>query len=192
MINLDESLYIAKGAERECYLHPNDFTKVIKVEYNNSIDRNQNNLDLYYYNYLEKKNTSYSNIVKCYGEVETNIGSGVVFDAVKNDDGTFSQSFEDVIAQKTLSKEEESKLLLELQYYLSENNIVFGDVVLSNILCQKISKNNYKLIIIDGLGGRRFGFKLWMHMHSKLFTRLRIQKQFKKLMRNYKQLALTL
>ncbi len=71
------------------------------------------------------------------------------------------------------------------------NMIVFGDVVLSNILCQEFKENEYKLIIVDGLGARRFGFKLWLHTRSKLFTKFRIKKQWKKLLDNYNDLKKT-
>ena len=52
MIELNENLYIGKGAERKCYLHPNDATKVIKIEYIDYIDRDQNRLDIYYNKHL--------------------------------------------------------------------------------------------------------------------------------------------
>ncbi len=185
MIELNENLYIGKGGERKCYLHPNDATKVVKIEYIDYVDREQNRLDIYYSKYLKKIDVSYSYISKCYGYIDTNMGIGVVYDAIKNYDGTISKSFECTIAEKILSKKEEKRLLLELKLYLSENNIVFGDTMMSNILCQEVSKQNYKLIIVDGLGARRYGFKLWLHMHSRLFTKIRIKKQWKKLLKNY-------
>jgi len=185
MVELNKNLYIGKGAERKCYIHPNDATKVVKIEYIDYIDRDQNKLDVYYNKYLKKLDVSYSNISKCYGYIDTNIGTGVVYDAIKNYDGTISKSFEYIITEKVLSKKEEKTLLLELKPYLSENYIVFGDTMMSNILCQEVSKQNYKLIIVDGLGARRYGFKLWLHMHSRLFTKIRIKKQWKKLLKNY-------
>ncbi len=185
MIELNKSLYIAKGAERECYIHPDDTSKLLKVEYNNSIDRNQNKLDIYYYTYLKKQNVSFSHIPKYYGTIETNKGDAVIYDSIKNYDNSVSKSFEEIIGEKKLSTLEEKQLLEELQTYLLTNLIVFGDVVLSNILCQEVSPNHYKLIIIDGLGGRRFGWKLWLHIHSKFYTKFRIAKQWKKLIKNY-------
>ncbi len=190
MIKLNKDLYIAKGAERECYIHPNDTSKIIKIEYANVIDRNQNKLDSFYYEYLKKNMVSYSNIPKYYQKVQTDKGEGIVFDAIKDYSGKYSKTFEDIIISKTLSTNIELSLLNELKLYLIDNMIVFGDVVLSNILCQEFRKNEYRLIIIDGLGARRFGFKLWLHTNSKLFTKFRISKQWKKLMKNYKQLSL--
>jgi len=187
LIKLTKDLYIAKGAERECYADPEDSSKLIKIQYNNAIDRNQNDLDVFYYNYLKDRDISYSHIPKYYQNVKTNRGEGVLFDAIKDYNGEYSKSFEDVVLQKTLSAEMETTLLDELQLYLLNNMIVFGDVVLSNILCQEFKENEYKLIIVDGLGARRFGFKLWLHTRSKLFTKFRIKKQWKKLIQNYQE-----
>ncbi len=103
-----------------------------------------------------------------------------------------SYTFEEIVQKQILTNKEELALLNELKSYLETNNIVFGDVVLSNILCQKIDENNYKLIIVDGLGARRFGLKLYLHTHSKIFTKFRIKKQWSKLMRNYNQLKKSL
>lgn len=184
MLNVLDGLYLAQGAERKCYIHPNDNNKILKIEYSNNIRRNQNELDIFYYNYLNQKNISYSHISKCYGTVETNKGNAVVFEFIKNYDNSIPYTFEEIIKNKTLSDKKELQLLNELQEYLIMNSILFGDAVLSNVLCQEFKKNKYKLVIIDGLGGRRFGFKLWLHTKSKLFSQYRIHKQFKKLINN--------
>lgn len=189
MIELNEDLYIGEGAERRAFYHPQDNSRLIKVEYNNIIDRNQNDLDIYYYEYLKKENISYEHIPRCYGRLETNMGSAVVFDVIKDYNGSLSKTFENIVTENLLPIDEQNILLQELKQYLEDNSILFGDVVLSNILCQEISSHNYKLMIVDGLGARRFGFKLWLHIHSKLFTKYRINKQWKKLLKNYNSLA---
>ena len=48
-------------------------------------------------------------------------------------------------------------LINELKQYLEANGILFIDTSLTNIFCKKISKDKYKLIIVDGLGARRTG-----------------------------------
>ncbi len=188
MITLTKDLYIAKGADRECYIHPDDDNKIIKIQYNNDINRNQNDLDKYYYTYLQNRNISYLNIAEFYGTIETNKGSGLVFNSIKDYNNLLSKSFEDIVINKLLPISEQTILLDNLSNYLKENMIVFGDVVLSNILCQEFKQGSYRLVIIDGLGARRFGFKLYMHIYSKLYTKFRIKKQWKKLINNYNSL----
>ncbi len=89
MVKLNEKLYINKGEERKCFAHPHNKRKLIKIEYNNAIGRDQNRLDEYYYKYFKKKNISYKHIPKFYGKIRTNLGIGVLFDKVCNFDGGF-------------------------------------------------------------------------------------------------------
>jgi hypothetical protein len=47
-------------------------------------------------------------------------------------------------------------------------------------MCKEISENNYKLIIIDGLGPKRGGFKTFLYLKFNLYTKYKIKKQWKK------------
>lgn len=187
MIELKECQYLAKGTERKCYIHPDDAGKVIKTEFILHKDREQNKIDQIYYAYLLKKNISLKHIAKFFGTVNTNYGLGVVFERIENHDGTASETFENILNKQTLSRKTTDALLEELRQYLKTNYIVLGDVYFSNILCQKISTDRYKLIIIDGIGARRMGWKLRLHMYSRIYTNIRIKKQWKKLLSHYRQ-----
>lgn len=52
MIFLDESLYINKGTNRVCYVHPNDKTKCLKIDLKDSKETKR---ELKYYKQLIKK-----------------------------------------------------------------------------------------------------------------------------------------
>ncbi|MCK5294816.1 MAG: hypothetical protein KAJ49_09200, partial [Arcobacteraceae bacterium] len=97
MTILNQNLFIAKGAERECYINPQDKSKIVKIQYCNNINRNQNNLDIYYYNYLKTKNISYKHISKYYQEIQTNLGQGIVFESILDYNDIYSKAFEDII-----------------------------------------------------------------------------------------------
>jgi len=188
VIKLNASDYIGKGAERKCYKHPNYDDKVIKVEYITKQDRNQNRLDKLYYSTLKCRNISYKHIAHYYGEVATDQGVGAVFEYIKDYDEKNSINLEEAIKEKILSIVDVEKQLNTLRIYLEENNIMFGDVVLSNILCQKTAQKTYRLVIVDGLGARRIGWKFWLQRYSKLYHRYRMKKQWKKLIFNYNEL----
>lgn len=111
-----------------------------------------------------------------------------MFDIVRNYDGKLAQTFEDMVRKNFFSSQQEMSLLEELQQYLTEHLIVFGDVVLSNILCQEYAKNAFKLIIVDGLGARRFNFKLWLQNRSDAYAKIRINMQYEKLLLKYQQI----
>lgn len=186
-INLKKEYYLGKGRERACYLHPNDDSKVIKVVYKPLENLNQNELEYEYLEFLEKKGVSFSHLSKCYGKTQTNLGEGYIFERVKDYTGETSISFKNVVMNGLLTKKLEIELLNELKEYLLKNNIIFVDIALSNVFCQKICKDKYKLVLTDGIGGKRIGLKAKLYLYSSLFTKYKVKKQLKKLDARYKK-----
>ncbi|WP_417328592.1 YrbL family protein [Halarcobacter sp.] len=188
MITLNKNLLIAKGGERDCYLHPDDNTKVIKTLHKKDEHNNQNELEYSYMKYIRKrKNIDLSQVTDCYGYVNTNLGKGLVFDRVLDFDGTPSKSFRYYLANKIISLDEQEKLINELKNYLEKNLILFVDTSLTNIFCPKISDNSYKLIIVDGLGAKRTGIKFTLYKVSKTYTKYKIKRQWDKFMKMYEK-----
>ncbi len=187
-MKLTDDMLIGKGSERECYMHPKDKTKVIKIQISNTTNRNQNNLDRYYYEYLATKSISYKHIAKFYGVVDTDKGVGLVFENILNHDDKNSLMLETIIKDRLLSHDVLSGLLLELKEYLAHYHILFIDTVMDNILCQETQKGVFKLVIIDGLGARRFGLKLWLHIHCRVWTYFKIRQKWHKLLFDYNEL----
>ena len=184
-IELNDSLFLGKGGERSSYLHPDDNTKIIKVLFREERHNHQNELDFAYSNYLVNENVNFDHITKCFGWVDTNKGKGLVFERIENYDKSTIRTFSYYSKYNIFDKETDSLLINELKEYLFKNNILFVDASLSNIFCQKISENKYKLIIFDGLGARRMGIKFWFYLHSTLFTRYKMNKQWKVFLNNY-------
>lgn len=185
-LQLSKNLILAEGGERICYNHPSDTSKIIKIE-KHTAHNEQNKLEEKYYRFLEKQKASFEHIVKCYGFINTNLGEGLLFDKVVDYDGKDSQHFRYYLRNNLLDSEIEEKLLGELQTYLMDNNILFIDVSTVNLFCQEIAKDSYKLVIFDGLGARRYGFKFFGYMLSKNFTRYKVKKQWKLFFNNYKR-----
>lgn len=71
--------------------------------------------------------------------------------------------------------------------YLEKNSILFVDTSLTNIFAQKISPSEFKIVIVDGLGAKRTGVKFFMYQYSKLYTKYKIKKQWKKFMKMYEK-----
>ncbi len=184
-IQLNESLLIAKGGERACYLHPLDNTKVIKILYTKGTHNNQNKLEYIYINDLKRKKINLSHIIDCYGFISTNLGEGLVFDRALDYDGKPTKSFRYMVANKMLTIKEQRKLIEELKNYLEENLILFVDTSLTNLFCQEIKKDRYKIIIVDGLGSKRMGFKFWLYRNFKIYTKYKIKRQWVKFMKMY-------
>lgn len=188
---LTEEHFIARGGERDCYQHPLDSTKVIKVMYEKdgvyAYGGNRNNLEYTYYTFLERSKISFSNIARCYNFVETNLGLGLVFDKVCDYNGNISIAFSRLIRQNKFDKEFELLLIEELKEYIFKNDILFIDNGLQNILCCEYEKNKYKLIIIDGLGAKREGLKFWLYLNSKIYTKYKVKRQWQKFIEKYQE-----
>lgn len=183
-IILDETLMLGKGGEKVAYLNPNDHTKILKIPIAN---RRINILEDKYMNFLQKNNKSFEHLPKYYGKCETNLGEALSYELITDFDNTISKSFKYYMANRLISYDLQKKLIEQLEKYIIENDILFIDNDLHNIFCQKISPKEYKLVIIDGLGAKRLGVKFWLYRNSKLFTRYKIRKQWKKFLYKYKQ-----
>ena len=105
MIELHEYLLLGQGNARYCYIHPEDSSKLIKVEKTRDAQKQQNTIDYIYYSYLKAQNVDLSSISTCYHWVETSIGAGLVFERIENFDNSPALTFEQAIIQRTISKE---------------------------------------------------------------------------------------
>jgi hypothetical protein len=130
----------------------------------------------------------FSNISRCYGWAKVNGSKGLLFDRIVDSDGYDSITFKKAIEDKIIDISYARELLNILKNYLQKNAIVFVDVGFNNIMCQKQKDGTYKLIIIDGLGGRRPRVKFWFYRHCKLYTKYKIQSQWKKVLDNFNKL----
>lgn len=184
---LKEKDFLSKGGERNCYIHPEDENKVIKIVHRNEKHNEQNKLEYKYYEFLKKRDKPLEHLTKCFGFVDTNFGLGLIYERVKDYNNKPSKSFKVYLEEKLFTKAEENRLVDELKEYLFKYDILFIDVDLSNVFCKEISKDRYKLIIIDGLGARRLNWRFYTYLYSKAFTRYKIKKQWKKFYDNFKK-----
>ena len=190
MIELHEYLLLGQGNARYCYIHPEDSSKLIKVEKTRDAQKQQNTIDYIYYSYLKAQNVDLSSISTCYHWVETSIGAGLVFERIENFDNSPALTFEQAIIQRTISKETQEQLLNQLKSYLETNCILFVDVSLSNIMCKKVTADEWQLIIVDGLGARRLKLQFWLQRKIKIYAHFKIRKQWNVLMDNYNNLLI--
>lgn len=156
MLKLNTNLFIRKGRDRECYLHPNDRSKCIKVTV--SGDYRQHKEELKYYRRLQQANISWQHLTRFYGMVSTNLGDGLVFDVVRDYDGNISRTLRDYLCRgdSLLQQSEVCVELSRLGQYILEQRIIMRDIKDNNMLLQKFNKDKFRLIIIDGIGNNEF------------------------------------
>lgn len=95
--NHSDELVIGVGAHRACYIHPEDHQKCIKVIYsqNDPIASKEIKRELAYYKHLNSYLKDWRGLTRYYGTVETNLGTGYVYDRIVDFDGKISQTIRD-------------------------------------------------------------------------------------------------
>lgn len=150
MLNLENYEPIGAGVERDCYLHPNYPDRVIKVSLRKK--GQQTRREIKYFKKLVRKNLDHSNhLPNYYGTVATNYGRGAVFELIRDYDGKTSKSLHDY--SKEYSIKAFCKQLADLKSYFFDHRIIFNyDLNSTNLLVRYTSKNEFHLVLIDGLG----------------------------------------
>ncbi len=142
---------IGAGQERVCYQHPDDESKVVKIQKGDNDTQTRRELALYA-SLARRGMNDFEHIPRYHGKVQTNIGNGFVVDRIADYDGAVSRSlwwhFE-----RGYPVTEFLPYLEELRRYLLDKRIVFSvDMGRYNILLQKLSPSRARLVVIDGLG----------------------------------------
>ena len=139
-------------------------------------------IEYIYYDYLKERQADLTHLPECYGWVDTSEGRGLVFDNIVNYDGSEVIRLHDLFKGKGVMPDSIESLIHELAAYLENNTIIYSDVSYANIICQKVDKDHFKLVIIDGLGARHAGMKFWMYRHIYPYAQYIAKRQGQKLL----------
>lgn len=199
MININQKDLIGKGTNRSCYLHPDNNCLCIKITHSN--DNSEMIKEIKYYKELEKRNISWEHIAEYHGSVQTTLGKGEVFDLVRDYDGEISKTLLYYIQkeERTASISNPVHLLKYLKEYTLEQLVVVKDLNTKNILVQKSSQNDCKLVLIDGVInneyipiGKQFNFftkkkilRLWKEFEKSLPKKYYFNKYFMNLLNQH-------
>jgi len=157
MLNLNSSTLIGKGFRRECFFHPEDENRCIKIVLYG--DQKETLREQSYYRALSKRNISWSMLAKFYGNVETNRGEGAIFELIRDYHGDVSKTLEYYLSaqdETDFNYQNLAKLLTLLKQYLMKWKIITMNIRPQNILYKKINKTEGALIIIDNIGNSDF------------------------------------
>ena len=88
MIRLSAETPLGTGRHRKCYAHPDDAQRCIKIVYNSGHGGDkETQRELKYYAHLSRYLKDWSGIPRYYGTVETDCGTGYVYDVITDYDG---------------------------------------------------------------------------------------------------------
>ena len=178
MVNVEKSGLLGTGHHRECYRHPENNNLCIKIVV--SGNDKECKRERKYYSYLEKRGTSWNVIPRYYGDIETNLGSGSVFDLVLDHDGTVSKSLKYYLSPDNKAEADYSRLsdsLCLLKDNLFQQQIITMTLDPKNILCKKLASGSFQLIVIDNIGN---SVLIPICNVSSYFTRKKILRKWKR------------
>ena len=157
MLTLESSALIGSGLRRECYFHPEDENKCIKVVV--SGDHKETRREQSYYRLLEKRNISWKMLARFYGNVDTNLGEGAVFDLIRDFNGKISKTLEHYISAYSETDPISQYLrraLPQLKQYLLKWKIVTMSLKPQNIVYKRAHESKGFLVVIDNIGNSDF------------------------------------
>lgn len=186
VIQLDDSLLYGQGSHKKCFLHPHNKNLCIKIAYNQG---GQKDLirEINYIDVLKRRHKDYSILPQYFGKVNTNLGTGYVFEIIRDYNNGRTQTLEDFITDLNLFSQNYSLivcLLKELKEKLYKNEIITMVLFPENILFQKTDENTYRVRIVNDMGS---AVLIPLEYHFKYFAHtkiLRRGKMFLEVLRN--------
>ena len=146
---LTDDLKLGDGNHKIVYAHPTDEHLCIKILFNTpdtDFDR-----EMKYRNALGSKVDRMTLMTKYFGEVETNKGTGYIFERIIDFDGSVSKTLLEYI-QNPVDIDDLVKLLLEFKRDFIDEKFVAAGMDPDNFLVQRISPTERKVKIIDNIG----------------------------------------
>ncbi len=178
ILKLDDTLLYGQGSHKKCFLHPHNKNLCIKIAYN---EGGQKDLirEINYIDVLKRRHKDYSILPKYFGKVNTNLGTGYVFEIIRDYNNGRTQTLEDFITDLNLFSQNYSlivRLLKELKEKLYKNEIITMVLFPENILFQKTDENTYRVRIVNDMGS---AVLIPLEYHFKYFAHTKILRRWK-------------
>ncbi|MDN3493430.1 YrbL family protein [Winogradskyella bathintestinalis] len=173
MLQIKDKNYISEGLARKVYFHPDNNDLCVKIG-KPEIDTHHLYKEINYLEKIKSKDRSkfaYPFFAEYLGEIETNLGTGFIYELVKDE---LSQNISLTLRhylemnKSSISDTQIEEGLQRLKEQMISHKIFVGDLRARNI-CVKLLKNNaIELVVIDGIGHRDFfPFADWFHYFAK-------------------------
>ncbi len=178
MLELSEDLLIGSGKHRRCFRHPTDNNLCVKVffdGFNKEFLREQK-----YYKSLQHTPAVFDHIPRYYGEFDTNLGEGSVFDLIQDDDGAVSRTLDTYLKAADGQQQPPDELipaLLQLKTFMLHHNIITTDLNSRNIACQRQAGRFSRFYLIDDIGNSEY---LPICDYSSFFAHRKVIRKWKR------------
>ena len=165
-VYLTEELLIGKGGRKDVYINPKNPAQCIKI---NARGDNDHRVEMNYRKSRERRNLPPSALMVSYfGAVETNLGTGYVFERIMDYDGTNSKTIEELIKLELKARNENSSVrkllgadkefpkitnvLLRFRKELFRDNVIIADMWPHNYMVQFDTPSDWRVRIVDDFG----------------------------------------
>ena len=184
MIVLDDNALIGRGTLRACYLHPQNEGLIVKVPLPGSTGGDDaNRKELMSYQKIRQNHADLDHISHCRGLVETDRGTGLICDCIRDCNGDIAKTIWDVVVyQETCDIEELLEVATTLCNYLIANDLFLFDINLKNIVLKKTEDNGYRAYAIDLKGPYDNKEFLQLSSRIKFLARKKLKRRSKQLL----------
>lgn len=157
MLALSPELLIGRGLHRECYIHPENQSRCIKVVIQG--DDVETQREQSYYRFLEKRLTDWTALPRFHGNLATNLGPGAVFDLIRNDNKDISipiSTYLEDVDNFHRHTEDIASAFRAFQSYQLKHNIQTMSLKPWNLVYRLNKSGQGKIYLIDSLGNSDF------------------------------------
>lgn len=142
--------------------------------------------EINYIKVLKRRKKNYDILPQYYGEVETNLGHGYVFEIIRNYDKSKSITLQEILLSPNLFKinfDLTVKMVKELKNRLFDNEIITMGLFPENIIFQKTSPTNYKVRIVNDMGS---GVLIPLEYHFHYFAKSKVKRRWEQFINTLK------
>jgi len=155
-LQLSPQYFVAEGTDRRCFRHRDDENFCIKVLHPDT-GSGRFRRELGYYTSLQRRGVDFRHLTPYRGRIDTSLGNGAIFDLVLDDDGRISRSLHHYLSQN--DRRFNTWIVDEIEHLkqdLYDQWIVFHDLNPTHILVRRMGYDEFRLVVIDGIGEDRF------------------------------------
>ena len=193
MLVLTEDHLINRGANRDCYRHPEDPDRCIKLNRRDGqgTHDNTNKIEYEFHTALSERlgEAFYRFAPRGYGQVETNLGTGPCFELIRDSDGPCSLRLVQYIPETGCTPEHAVALIDRLYDFVVKHNIALFDVNPHNLLVRQGPGGQEDLIVIDWKGPKAVREFIPVSRFIPWFAHMKKARRFDRLREQARQLA---
>ena len=169
MLQLEKEMLLGQGRQKTVYHHPEN--KGLCIKFSKQGCKRSLKREI---KYIRKHQQKFHSISAYRGTVNTNLGSGDMFDLIRDADGQISMSLEEFM-KTDYNRPDLNKKIAHFYDGLLANRAALSELQPCNILVKKDSSTHYDLVIIDGFGNSDF---LKVCDISRYFLRKKLHRKF--------------